>query len=143
MLDLARKAAELLVERIHKLPGEGAWDGEFRDAIAKGIRLAARAQDYVEASPMLDVVSPASLGVVCFRVNPARISMDDEGLDEINRKVLARMFWDDPSFISSASPHGRFSLRLCIINHNTRWTDVKETLQAVERFGADTIKTAD
>ncbi len=115
----------------------------FRDAIANGIRLAARAQEYVEASPVLDMVSPASLGVVCFRVNPTNGSMNDEQLDEINRKVLAQMFWDDPSFISSASPHGKFSLRLCIINHNTGWTDVEETLQAVERFGMDAIKTAD
>ncbi len=30
MLDLARRAAELVVERIERLPGEHAWDGEFR-----------------------------------------------------------------------------------------------------------------
>ncbi|MYE49441.1 MAG: hypothetical protein F4X96_08405, partial [Gammaproteobacteria bacterium] len=33
MLDLARQAAELLVNRIHNLPGEGAWDGEFREGL--------------------------------------------------------------------------------------------------------------
>ena len=33
MLDLARKAAELLVERIQNLPGENAWDGEFRQGL--------------------------------------------------------------------------------------------------------------
>ena len=30
MLDLARQAAELVVERIESLPGDNAWDGEFR-----------------------------------------------------------------------------------------------------------------
>ena len=30
MLDLARQAAELLVNRIRSLPGEGAWDGDFQ-----------------------------------------------------------------------------------------------------------------
>ena len=30
MLDLARQAAELLVNRIQSLPGEGAWDGDFQ-----------------------------------------------------------------------------------------------------------------
>ena len=30
MLDLARKAAELVVKRIENLPKEEAWDGEFR-----------------------------------------------------------------------------------------------------------------
>ena len=33
MLDLARKAAELLVERIESLPGENAWDGEFKQGL--------------------------------------------------------------------------------------------------------------
>ena len=33
MLDLARKAAELPVERIESLPGENAWDGEFKQGL--------------------------------------------------------------------------------------------------------------
>ena len=33
MLDLARKVSELLVERIENLPGENAWEGEFRQAL--------------------------------------------------------------------------------------------------------------
>ena len=89
------------------------------------------------------MVSPASLGVVCFRVNPADLRGNEEALEKINRKVLAQMFWDDPAFISSASPQGSFSLRLCIINHNTQWSDVEETLKAVERFGADAVHGAD
>ncbi len=37
MLDLARKAAELLVERIHSLPGKKAWDGEFRQGLTEAL----------------------------------------------------------------------------------------------------------
>ena len=107
----------------------------FRDAVANGLRLARRAEEYVEASSILELVSHASLSVVCFRVNPQGADMDEESREQINRQVLARMFWDDRAFISSASPHGIFSLRVCIINHNTTWRDVRETLQAVERFG--------
>ncbi len=33
MLDLAHRAAELVVERIERLPGEHAWDGEFRQEL--------------------------------------------------------------------------------------------------------------
>ena len=35
MLNLAHRAAELLVERIEKLPGEGAWDGDFQQELEK------------------------------------------------------------------------------------------------------------
>ena len=34
MLDLAHRAAELLVERTDGLSAEDAWDGEFRDGLA-------------------------------------------------------------------------------------------------------------
>ena len=37
MLDLARAAAELLVERSESLPAEGAWDGEFREGLASAL----------------------------------------------------------------------------------------------------------
>ena len=31
MLDLAKRAAELVVDRIESLPEQDAWDGEFRE----------------------------------------------------------------------------------------------------------------
>ena len=109
----------------------------FRAAIANGLELAARAEEYIDASAVLESLSPASLSVVCFRVNPADRVINDDSLDEINREVLARLFWEDPAFVSSAVVSGRFSLRLCIVNHNTRWDDVRETLEAAERFGRE------
>ena len=62
-----------------------------------------------------------------------------EGLENVNREVLARLFWDDRAFVSSTSLHGTFALRLCIINHSTGWDDVRETLEAMERFGEDAL----
>ena len=114
----------------------------FRQAIANGLDLAARAEEYIEASPVLERLSPASLSVVCFRINPTGRELADEALDEINRSVLARLFWEDPAFVSSAVLAGRFALRLCIVNHNTEWDDVRETLEAAERFGKAVLGSA-
>ncbi len=111
----------------------------FRRAISNGMDLAARAQEYIDASPVLACTSPASLSIVCFRVDPAGRDVADDDLDEVNRTVLARLFWEDPAFMSSAMPRGLFSLRLCIVNHNTTWDDVRETLEAAERFGRDAL----
>lgn len=111
----------------------------FRRAVSKGMELAGRAEEYVRQSRTLELLTPASLGVVCMRVNPADADMEEEALGEINKEVLARLFWDDRSFVSSTSLHGTFSLRLCIINHTTSWDDVRETLEAMERFGAEAL----
>lgn len=112
----------------------------FRNAVSSGMKLAARAEQYIQASELLEVMSPACLGIVCFRVNPDEAGLREKAIEEVNRSVLARVFWDDKAFISSASPSGKFTLRLCIINHNTTWTDVRETLQAVERFGRQALQ---
>ena len=101
------------------------------------MRLSARAGDHVLESPVLDLLAPVSLGVVCFRVHPAETRPAEEALEKTNRIVLARVFWEDRAFISSTLLRKRFSLRMCIVNHTTTWDDVRETLEAIEQFGAE------
>ena len=111
----------------------------FRRAVEKGMQLCAQAEEYVRASSALEPLNAPTLGIVCFRINPANEGLDEEVLDRVNRTVLARMFWDDPAFMSSTMLRGTFALRMCIINHTTSWDDVRETLEAVERFGLEAM----
>ena len=111
----------------------------FRRAVSKGMDLAVRAEEHVRERPVLEMLNPVSLGVVCFRFNPGSPGLDESALEQLNRNILARVFWEDPAFISSTSLQGKFSLRLCIINHNTNWDDVRETLEAVEQFGIEAL----
>ena len=53
--------------------------------------------------------------------------------------MLARVFWEDRALMSSTLVGRTFSLRLCIINHNTTWDDVRETLESIERFGREEL----
>ena len=115
----------------------------FRHAVARGMELAASAEAYVRASTVLETMNTVTLGIVCFRVNPADSDLDEAELDKVNRIVLARLFWDDPAFMSSTLLHGTFALRMCIVNHTTTWDDVHETLEAVERFGWEALLKSD
>ena len=114
----------------------------FRRAVSKGMELAARAGEYVETSRNLELLTPVSLGIVCFRVSPCDADPDETALEELNRTVLARVFWEDRAFMSSTLLRGTFSLRLCIVNYTTTWDDVRETLAVVERFGRDALSAA-
>ena len=49
--------------------------------------------DYIRKSPQLELLNPASLGIVCFRINPAGAGLDEPALESMNRTVLARVFW--------------------------------------------------
>ena len=111
----------------------------FRAAVAQGIELAERAARYVADSPLLELMTPASLGIVCFRVNPGARAADEGALHQLNRNVLARVFWEDRAFLSSTLLRRQFALRMCVINHTTTWDDVRETLETIERFGRDAV----
>ena len=115
----------------------------FRAAVAQGIELAERAARFVADSPLLELMTPASLGIVCFRINPGDGSPSDATLHQVNRDVLARVFWEDRAFLSSTLLRRRFALRMCVINHTTTWDDVRETLETVERLGREALDASD
>ncbi len=112
----------------------------FREAVQGGLDLARRAEDYAGESPILEVLTPVSLGILCFRVAPRDTALAEATLERVNRAVLARMFWDELAFLSSTSLKGVFALRMCIINHTTTWDDVRRTLDTVVRFGEEALR---
>ncbi len=115
----------------------------FRRAVSNGMELAHRIEKYIEESPVLEMLTPAVLGIACFRVNPANIDLGEDVLEEINRTILVRIFWEDRAFISSTLLHGTFALRMCVINYSTTWKDVRETLETISKFGAESLPQTD
>ncbi len=111
----------------------------FRRAVANGIELADRADAFIRASSELELLSPASLGVVCFRYRPGAGELDDVALEATNQKIQARVIAEGVAMMSSTRLHGIYALRLCILSHATTWKDVEETLQAIEAFGREEV----
>ena len=109
---------------------------KFRDAVRNGLDLAQRAGQYIESNAALELTNEVALGIVCFRFNTGR-GDDEQTLEELNRKLLAEIFWSEHAFFSSTSLKGKFSLRICIVNHTTTWEDVKSTLDLVARLGRE------
>jgi len=113
----------------------------FRRSVAKGMELAERAEEYAMNSELLQVANPASLGVVCFRFNPRDADLSDEELERINKAIQSEVISTGTAMTSSTRLRGLYSLRFCILNHRTEWTDVRETLEAIERFGLAELNT--
>ena len=115
----------------------------MREAVQNGLDLAQRAGAWVGEDATLELMTPVTLSIVCFRVNPADRTLGEEALDSINREVLAGVFWDDLAFFSSTSLKGVFALRMCILNHTTGWEDVRRTLELVVRLGEKALADRD
>jgi glutamate/tyrosine decarboxylase-like PLP-dependent enzyme len=95
----------------------------FRQAIDRAIDLAHRAEDYIRASPTLELLSPASLGIVCFRRRFDAITGEDE-LGQLNAQLVSGFEATGSGLLSSTKLRGRYANRLCVMNHTTGPVDV-------------------
>lgn len=101
----------------------------LRAAIDRGIDLAAYAERLVRAEPVLEVLAPAALGILCFRAHPPRMD-DGPELDALNERINAAVNAGGKYFISSTRVRGAFSLRICVLGYRTTEGDVAGVIQA-------------
>lgn len=105
--------------------------GAFRAAIDRAIDLALLAQARIEASDRLELLSPAKLGVVCFRRHPQ--GMDEDDLERLNQALAEGLAASGRGLVSSTRLRGRFALRMCVLNHTSQAEDVERVLDWFER----------
>lgn len=109
----------------------------FRRTIGDTLELARRAEARIRTSQELELLSPASLGVVCFRFRPPGRTLDSEALEELNEGIQDRIVQSGFAMMSSTRLRGQYALRFCILNHRSHWEHVRETLERVERLGRE------
>jgi glutamate/tyrosine decarboxylase-like PLP-dependent enzyme len=103
----------------------------FRAALDRSIELAEHAADRVEASESLDLMRPPSLGIVCLRRRFAGVNEAEQ--ERLNVALAAALEDSGVGLVSSTRLHGRFALRLCILNHSTTREDVDAVLDFLEQ----------
>ncbi len=111
-------------------------DGALR-MIADDIRLSERLYENVRREPALEAMTQA-LSITTFRFVPedlADVSAADTYLDTLNRALLERIQNSGEAFVSNAVIDGRYALRACIVNMNTRAADVDALPGIIVRLG--------
>jgi len=103
----------------------------FRMAIDRSLDLAELAARYVEASDELELLTPPSLGVVCFRRRFA--GADERELARMNDALVDALERSGLGLVSSTRLDGRYAIRLCPLNHTSRPEDVTRVLSFLEQ----------
>jgi aromatic-L-amino-acid decarboxylase len=104
----------------------------FRRAIDRALDLAVHAERRIRETASLELLAPASLGIVCFRRTGS--SSDDEvAVDRRNAALVAQLAASGDGLISSTRLGGRYALRLCVMNHRTTAGDVGRIIDFLAR----------
>jgi aromatic-L-amino-acid decarboxylase len=100
----------------------------FRAAIDRTLDLALLAERHVRATPQLELMSPASLGIVTFRRSgPA--GEDERDAAGRNAALIAAFEATGRGLVSSTRLRGRYAIRMCVMNHTTAEQHVRDTLE--------------
>jgi aromatic-L-amino-acid/L-tryptophan decarboxylase len=103
----------------------------IRDAIERGMDLADLGERLLREIPTIEITSPASFGIVCFRARPPGLT-DAAALDAFNERVNARVNQEGGFLISSTRIGGRFSLRFCVVGYRASEDDIRDLVTAVD-----------
>jgi glutamate/tyrosine decarboxylase-like PLP-dependent enzyme len=106
----------------------------FRAVIDRSLDLAALAESIIRVDPRLELVTPASLSIVTFR----RRFADDRGreddpdrVDRLNAQLVAELAASGEVLLTSTVLHGRYAIRMCVLNHGSGADDVRFALERV------------
>jgi glutamate/tyrosine decarboxylase-like PLP-dependent enzyme len=107
------------------------------------IRLSERLYALVDAHPELDACTQ-ELSIATFRYVPPDLdtapgsAAREEYLNRLNEALLDRVQRSGEAFVSHAIVGGRYVLRTCIVNLNTRAADIEQLPEIVARLGRET-----
>ena len=98
----------------------------FRKAIDRGFVLAEFAEACLRGMPGWEIVTPAQMGIVCFRYS----ALDDDA----HLSLVQTLLEDGFALITSTILRGQTVLRTCTINPRTTETDIRAALERLDGF---------
>jgi glutamate/tyrosine decarboxylase-like PLP-dependent enzyme len=91
--------------------------------------------ELVERTSELELATPASINVVCFRY--VRTCLHESALDEVNKCIVVELQERGIAVVSGTVLKGRYYLHLAITNHRSRRSDFELLVREVVRLGQE------
>jgi len=107
---------------------------QFISIIEQNVEHAQRLGELVARDTDLELLTPVSLNIVCFRYAPKGRSEDE--LNTANEEILLRIQEAGIAVPSGTVLDGRYAIRVAITNHRSRWEDFETLVSAVTKTGA-------
>jgi glutamate/tyrosine decarboxylase-like PLP-dependent enzyme len=108
---------------------------KFGRLIDQNIAQARHLERAVKAEPMLELVAPAGLDIVCFRYRPP--GLDESRLKPVNVEIMLQLQERGIAALSDTTVRGEHCLRVAIANHRTQTADLDLLVRSVAALGQE------
>jgi aromatic-L-amino-acid decarboxylase len=105
--------------------------------VREHIRLAALVKGFVETDPRFELLAPAELALVCFRLNDGR---DEAGLNDLNRRFLERINAAGPVFLTHTTLRGKYTVRFVVGQRTTEERHVRGAWDIIAAAADEVLK---
>lgn len=112
---------------------------KYARLIRQNIAQAYYMESEIKKQPLLQMLTPVSLNIVCFRF--AQPGMDDDELNLLNKEILIQLQEQGIAAPSYTILNGKYAIRLSITNHRTKAKDLDKVITATIDIGRFVAKT--
>lgn len=105
----------------------------IRTLVREHLRLAELFRRWVEAEPNFELLAPAPLSLVCFRLNDGR---PEEALNALNQRLLEEVNGTGSVFLTHTVLRGRYTLRLVVGQRTTAERHVRAAWEIIREKAA-------
>jgi aromatic-L-amino-acid/L-tryptophan decarboxylase len=113
---------------------------KFGRLIDQNIKQGHYLSSLIENEPLLELVAPTNINIVCYRYHPDGI--DGEDLKALNTEIMLRLQEEGTAVLSDTTVHGEHCLRAAINNHRTRRGDLELLVRETIRLGEAIVSTS-
>jgi glutamate/tyrosine decarboxylase-like PLP-dependent enzyme len=113
--------------------------GKFAQLIRQNIAQAFYLGSLIEKESLLELLTPVTMNVVCFRFNPQ--TLPESELNALNKEILMRLQEEGVAAPSYTLLHGKYAIRVANVNHRSRKEDFNALVENAVRLGTELIKT--
>jgi glutamate/tyrosine decarboxylase-like PLP-dependent enzyme len=103
----------------------------FAQLIHQNVRQAHYLAGLVTKHPLLELLAPAPLNIVCFRFKGGAPGKSDAELNALNTEILLRIQESGVAIPSQTMLDGRFAIRVAVTNHRSRREDFDLLVRSV------------
>jgi Glutamate decarboxylase and related PLP-dependent proteins len=106
---------------------------QFRTIIRQNLRQTRYLATLIEQEPLLELMAPVPLNIVCYRFNPGNLDRDQ--LNRLNKELLMQMQEEGIAAPTYTLLNNQYVIRVAHTNHRSRLKDFDTLVQATLRIG--------